>query len=210
MVITGGNSGIGKETAIELARRGGRIYLACRDPTRCSDAVTEIRQLSQSEDVHFLLIDLANFDSIHNFSRAFHEREKRLHVLINNAGVLLEKRSLTKNGFESHFGINHLGHFLLTNLLLDMLRASAPSRVIDVSSSLHNIGEININDWNSKKFYYWVPAYSNSKLATIMSTHEFARRLKGTGVTANSVHPGLITTDLFKNFQTWSRYANFL
>lgn len=205
VVITGGNSGIGKETAIELATRGAKVYLACRNAMKCTEAVKEIKQLSQNPKVDFLLIDLANFESIHNFSRKFHQIESKLHVLINNAGVLNEEKSLTQNGFESHIGINHLGHFLLTNLLLDLLITSAPSRIIDISSSLHQIGTIEMNDLNSDKFYFWVSAYSNSKLATIMSTEEFARRLKGSGVTANSVHPGLITSDIFRSFRPASR-----
>jgi NAD(P)-dependent dehydrogenase (short-subunit alcohol dehydrogenase family) len=204
-LITGGNSGIGKETAIELAIRGAKIYLACRNPMKCQDAVDEIKEISRNPNVDFLSIDLASFDSIHNFSRNFHQRESQLNILINNAGVLNEEKSLTQNGFESHIGINHLGHFLLTHLLLDLLIASAPSKIIDVSSSLHRIGTIDKKDLNSDKFYYWVTAYSNSKLATLMATEEFARRLKGTGVTANSIHPGLITSDIFRSFKPSSR-----
>jgi NAD(P)-dependent dehydrogenase (short-subunit alcohol dehydrogenase family) len=205
VVITGGNSGIGKETAIELANRGAKIYLACRNQMKCKEAVVEIQQLSRNRFVDYIQIDLASFESIHNFSRNFHQRESQLHILINNAGVLNEEKSVTKHGFEAHLGINHLGHFLLTHLLLDLLIASAPSKIIDVSSSLHRIGKINKHDLNSEKFYHWVEAYSNSKLMTLMSTEEFARRLHGSGVTANSVHPGLITSDIFRSFKPSSR-----
>lgn len=190
VIITGANSGIGKETAIDLARRGGKIYIACRDIKRGEDALIEIREKSGSTNVHFLQMDLASMDSIREFSRRFHSVENNLHILINNAGIMACPKALTKDGFEMQLGTNHLGHFLLTNLLLDLLKASAPSRVVVVSSCLHQIGRIKKDDLNSEKSYWKWTVYGQSKLANILFAKELARRLQGTGVTVNALHPG--------------------
>lgn len=190
VIITGANSGIGKETAIDLAKRGGKIYIACRDKKRGEDAMKEIKEKSESDEIYFLKLDLASIDSIKNFSEEFLNLETNLHILINNAGVMACPRSFTKDGFEMHFGTNHLGHFLLTNLLLDILKASAPSRVVVVSSLFHIVGKIRKNDLFGEKFYFRWFAYASSKLANILFTRELAKRLAGTGVTANCLHPG--------------------
>lgn len=191
VIITGANSGIGKETAIDLARRGGKVYIACRDIKRGDDALTEIKRESKSENVYFRQLDLASLDSVRKFSREFHELEPELHILINNAGVMACPRALTKDGFEMQLGTNHLGHFLLTNLLLDLLKAATPSRVVVVSSILHRIGQINTNDLNSEKSYSKWFVYGQSKLANILFAQELAHRLEGTGITVNSLHPGV-------------------
>lgn len=190
VVITGANSGIGKVTAIDLAKRGGTIYIACRDVKRGEEALRDIKAESGSEKIHFLQLDLASLESVRDFSKKFHEKESKLHILINNAGVMACPQSYTKDGFETHFGTNHLGHFLLTNLLLDLLKASAPSRIVVVSSFAHLIGTIKKHDLNSEKSYQKHLVYAQSKLANILFAREIAKRLKGTGVTANSVHPG--------------------
>lgn len=189
-IITGANSGIGKETAIDLARRGGKVYIACRDVKRGEDALREIKEKSESDDVHFLQLDLASLDSVRNFSRRFHELESQLHILINNAGIMAIPKALTQDGIEMQLGTNHLGHFLLTNLLLDLLKAGAPSRIVVVSSVLHRIGYINKDDLNSEKSYRKWIVYGQSKLANILFVRELSKRLQGTGVTANSLHPG--------------------
>lgn len=191
VVITGANSGIGKETAIDLARRGGKVYIACRDVKRGEDALKEIMEKSESNDVHFLQLDLASMDSIREFCKKFHELECQLHILINNAGIMACPKATTKDGFEIQLGTNHLGHFLLTNLLLDLLKAAAPSRVVVVSSILHRIGRIKKDDLNSEKSYWKWFVYGQSKLANILFTRELAKRLEGTKVTANCLHPGL-------------------
>lgn len=191
VIITGANAGIGKETAIDLARRGGKIYLACRDIKRGEEALSEIKEESGSSDVHFLQLDLASLQSIRDFSKRFHELESQLHILVNNAGVMACPKSFTKDGFEMHLGTNHLGHFLLTNLLLDILKASAPSRVVVVSSLFHIVGKIRKNDLNGERFYFRWFAYASSKLANILFTRELTRRLEGTRVTVNCLHPGL-------------------
>lgn len=190
VIITGANSGIGKETAIDLAKRGGKIYIACRDVKRGEDALREIREKSESEKVHFLQLDLASLDSVREFAKRFHELESQLHILINNAGVMAMPRATTKDGFEMQLGTNHLGHFLLTNLMVDILKASAPSRVVVVSSILHRIGTIKKDDLNSEKSYWKWTVYGQSKLANVLFARELSKRLQGTGVTANSLHPG--------------------
>ncbi|HET8705508.1 MAG TPA: SDR family NAD(P)-dependent oxidoreductase, partial [Pseudomonadales bacterium] len=135
IVITGGNSGIGKATAKALARAGATVIIACRDAYKAHDAVAEIQADTGSSKVEFMPLDLADFNSIRNFTQLFLAKYSKLHVLINNAGVIFLRKNLTENGFEAQFGINHLGHFLLTNLLLDTLKKSAPSRIITVSSA---------------------------------------------------------------------------
>lgn len=191
VIITGANSGIGKETAIDLARRGGKIYIACRDAKRAEDALKEIQTRSGSNDVHFLQLDLASMDSIREFSKNFHELESQLHILVNNAGVMACPKAATQDGFEMQLGTNHLGHFVLTHLLLDLLKASPPSRVVVVSSLFHIVGKIRKEDLFGEKFYFRWFAYASSKLANILFARELSKRLDGTGVTANSLHPGL-------------------
>lgn len=189
-IITGANAGIGKETAIDLARRGGKVYIACRDIKRGEDALKEIMKKSGSNNVHFLQLNLASMDSIKEFSKKFHELEPKLHILVNNAGVMACPKSSTSDGFEMHIGTNHLGHFLLTNLLLDRLKESAPSRVVNVASLFYIVGKIRKGDLFGEKFYFRWFAYASSKLANILFTKELARRLEGTSVTANCLHPG--------------------
>lgn len=190
VVITGANAGIGKETAIDLAKRGGKIYIACRDITRGQDALTEIKARSGSDNIHFLQLDLASMESIREFSRKFHQLEQKLHILINNAGVMACPKSYTADGFELQFGTNHLGHFLLTNLLLDLLKKAAPSRIVIVSSIMHRIGFIKRNDLMREQRYWKWFVYGQSKLANILFARELSKRLEGSGVTANSLHPG--------------------
>lgn len=205
VIVTGANSGIGKETAIDLARRGGKIYIACRDMKRGEDALKEIKERSESQNVYLLQLDLSSMESIRQFSKKFHELEAQLHVLINNAGVMAIPRATTKDGFEMQIGTNHMGHFLLTNLLLDLLKQSAPSRVVVVSSLFHWYGRINREDLNSEKSYWRWIAYGQSKLANILFTRELARRLEGSGVTANAVHPGAVRTELMRDIGTISK-----
>lgn len=196
VVITGANTGIGKENAIDLAKRGGKIYIACRDIQRGEDALKEIRKISGSDNVHFLQLDLASLESVREFVKKFRALEDHLHILINNAGVMACPRALTKDGFEMQIGTNHLGHFLLTNLLLDMIQASSPSRIVNVSSEGHRIGGIYKNDLMSEKSYSKYKAYGQSKLANILFSRELSKKLEGSGVTVNSCHPGVVKTEL--------------
>lgn len=191
VVITGANTGIGKENAIDLAKRGGKIYIACRDIKRGEAALEEIRRISGSELVYFLQLDLASMKSIHEFSRKFHQLESKLHILINNAGIMACPKSYTEDGFEMQIGVNHLGHFLLTNLLFDLLKYGAPSRIINVSSRAHVRGEIYRDNFMLDKGYTPLKSYAQSKLANVLFTRKLANDLRKFNITANSCHPGM-------------------
>ncbi|XP_048843377.1 retinol dehydrogenase 13-like isoform X2 [Brienomyrus brachyistius] len=197
VVITGANTGIGKETARDLAERGGRIIMGCRDEEKCEAAAREIRRDTCNHHVYARRLDLASMASIREFASRVNQEEERVDILINNAGVMRCPAWRTENGFEMQFGVNHLGHFLLTNLLLDKLKSSAPSRIINLSSLAHIVGEMDFDDLNwEKKKYDTKKAYCQSKLANVLFTRELAGRLQGTGVTVNALHPGVVATDL--------------
>ena len=198
VVITGGNTGIGKETAVDLARRGARVIIGCRNLQKGKEALNEIKERSGNPNVFLEEIDLASLESVGKFADTILNSEPRLDILINNAGVMACPYQKTKDGFEMQFGTNHLGHFLLTMLLLDRLKRSQPSRIINVSSSVHRMGsgKINFEDINYEKSYGSWAAYFNSKLANVLFTRELSKRLEGTHVTANSLHPGAVITDL--------------
>ncbi|XP_072032355.1 retinol dehydrogenase 13-like [Amphiura filiformis] len=199
VIITGSNTGIGKETAMDLAHRGAKVILACRDEKKALKARKEIITESGNPRVVFRKLDLASLKSIRDFASEIDIEEENVHVLVNNAGIMRCPEWKTEDGFEMQFGVNHLGHFYLTNLLLDKIKASAPSRIITLSSLAHHRGEINFDDLNSKENYNKSQAYSNSKLSNVLFTHELSKRLKGTGVTANSVHPGIVRTELSRH-----------
>ncbi|XP_004682135.1 PREDICTED: retinol dehydrogenase 11 [Condylura cristata] len=205
VVITGANTGIGKETARELAQRGARVYLACRDVQKGELVAKEIQVMTGNKQVLVRKLDLADTKSIRAFAKEFLAEEKHLHILINNAGVMMCPYSKTADGFEMHIGVNHLGHFLLTHLLLDRLKESAPSRVVNLSSLAHHMGKIHFHNLHGEKFYNSGLAYCHSKLANILFTQELARRLKGSSVTTYSVHPGTVHTELIRHstFVRW-------
>lgn len=196
VIVTGANSGMGKATSIELAKTGAVVVMLCRSKTRGEEALSKVKALSGSNSVEMMLCDLGSQKSIEDFSSAFRKKYQRLDVLVNNAGVILPGRHETADGFEFHFGVNHLGHFLLTNRLLDLLIASAPSRIVNVSSGAHKIGRIHFEDVNLKKNYRVWRAYAQSKLANILFTYELVDRLKGKGVTVNCLHPGAVATSM--------------
>jgi retinol dehydrogenase 14 len=197
-LVTGANSGIGKITALALARMGARVVMVCRDRARGDAALAEIKQTTGSNGLELMLCDLSSQADIRRFADEFKATHDRLDVLVNNAGVYLRKRTTTIDNLEATFAINHLGYFLLTNLLLDLLKQSAPSRVVNVSSDAHAHGHINFDDLQGEKSYSGVKAYCHSKLANILFTRELARRLAGTGVTANCLHPGAVATGIFR------------
>ncbi|EDV34517.1 uncharacterized protein Dana_GF20918 [Drosophila ananassae] len=210
VIVTGCNTGIGKETALELAKRGARVYMACRDPGRCEATRLEIMKSSQNQQLFNRTLDLGSLQSVRNFVERFKAEETRLDLLINNAGVMACPRSLTADGFEQQIGVNHLGHFLLTNLLLDRLKQSAPSRIVVVSSAAHLFGRINRDDLMSEKKYgKFFGAYSQSKLANILFTRKLSAMLKDTGVTVNCCHPGVVRTELNRHFAgpNWMKSA---
>lgn len=205
VVITGANTGIGKETAIDLATRGGKVYIACRDKDKSREALEDIRKASNNPKASYLELDLASIESIKEFSKNFHELETHLHILVNNAGVMACPKSYTKDGFEMQIGTNHLGHFLLTNMLLDLLIKSSPSRIVVVASEGYKLGNINKDDIFSEKSYSKLKAYGQSKSANILFANELSTRLQGTGVTVNSCHPGIIRTELSRHMDSWLR-----
>ncbi|XP_036062070.1 retinol dehydrogenase 12 [Onychomys torridus] len=199
VVVTGANTGIGKETARELARRGARVYIACRDVLKGESAASEIRADTKNSQVLVRKLDLSDTKSIRAFAEGFLAEEKKLHILINNAGVMLYPYSKTADGFETHLGVNHLGHFLLTYLLLGRLKESAPSRVVNLSSVAHLGGKIRFHDLHGEKRYCSGFAYCHSKLANVLFTRELAKRLQGTGVTTYVVHPGIVMSEIVRH-----------
>ncbi len=196
VIVTGANSGIGKATAHALAVTGARVVLACRSLARGEAALEDISRATGSDRVELMHLDLSSLESVRSFASAFLRRHDRLSCLINNAGVILRDRQLSADGYEMQFAVNHLGHFLLTRELLPVLQASAPSRVVTVSSGAHRIGRIDFDDINLDRRYTIFGAYARSKLANILFTRELARRTAGSGVTANCLHPGGVGTNI--------------
>jgi len=198
IVITGGHSGIGYETTKGLAKRGAKIIIACRDVDRGEEAAEKIKLETKNGRILVMFLDLSSLDSVRHFVSEFKQKRIPLHVLINNAGVWMgDERKTTQDGFEMSFGVNHLGHFLLTNLLLDEIRAGK-GRVVTVSSGMHLYGTIDFDDLQNEKNYGPRSAYANSKLANVLFANELARRLEGTGVISLSLHPGIIATGLHR------------
>ncbi|RDD40165.1 Retinol dehydrogenase 14 [Trichoplax sp. H2] len=206
IIITGCNTGVGKETAIDLAKRGARVIMACRDDQRGLQAAQQVRQQSGNNNVTYKHLDLASFASIRQFANDIIDNEKQISVLINNAAVAHCPYSTTQEGFEMQFGVNHLGHFLLTNLLLDKLKESAPSRIVIVSSGLYKYATIDFDDLHGVRYYSPQVAYKQSKLANLLFAHELNKKLQGSGVTVNSVHPGVVRTDLGRHSEWVKSY----
>ncbi|XP_071868537.1 retinol dehydrogenase 13 [Bombus fervidus] len=207
IIITGANTGIGKEIARDLAKREATVIMACRDMEKCENTRRDIVIESRNKYVYCRPCDLASQKGIRDFVEQFKKEHKKLHILINNAGVMRCPKMYTQEGIELQFGVNHIGHFLLTNLLLDTLKDSAPSRIVNVSSSAHKRGKIKFDDLNNDKTYEPGEAYAQSKLANILFTKELANKLKGTGVTVNAVHPGIVRTEIMRYMGI---YQNFL
>ncbi|XP_066491608.1 dehydrogenase/reductase SDR family member 13 [Tiliqua scincoides] len=210
VIITGGNTGIGKATALDLARRGARVILACRNKVRGECAAFDIRRESGNNEVLFMSLDLADLNSVRTFADTFLRSEPRLDILINNAGVIHTGRS--KDGFDLTFQVNQLSHFLLTHLLLDRLKRCTPSRVLVVASSAHLSGKIDIQNIHKpgESFLQTFLSYCNSKLANILTVRELANRLKGTNITCYAIDPGFVRTDIFQNFPIWLKPFLFL
>ncbi|CAK6984197.1 retinol dehydrogenase 12-like [Scomber scombrus] len=203
-IVTGSNTGIGKTTALDLARRGARVILACRDKQRAEAAVQEITRESGNSQVIFMQLDLASLKSVRSFAENFLRSETRLDLLINNAGLLLGGK--TEDGFGMIFGVNHLGHFLLTVLLLDRLKASGPSRVVNVASRAYKFGKLDFNCLTTHRElslgssdYNLFQKYGHSKLCNVLFTYELAKRLQGSKVSCFSLHPGFIKTEIGRN-----------
>ena len=206
-IITGASSGIGKASAEQLAAMGAHVVMVCRSQEKGERAKAEVEAKSGSKSVELMSADLASLASVRAFAEAYAKSHDSLHVLLNNAGVARPLRSLTIDGFETTFQVNYLSHFLLTNLLLPILKKDAPSRIVNVSSVAHYGGHLNFEDLQMEKGYGVMRAYSQSKLALVLFTHELARRLQGTGVTANCLHPGAVATNIWGD---WLGPAAFL
>lgn len=202
VLITGANSGMGKAISVAMARSGNQVIMLCRDEKRGHQALQEVKSISGSEDIELMLCDLSSQASIHNFYTQFSSKYDVLNVLINNAGVITTKRQTTVEGNELQFGVNHLGHFLLTNLLLPHLKKGAPARIVTVSSGAHKVGKIHFEDLKLEKSYATFKAYAQSKLANILFTKELSRRLEGENITANCLHPGAVATQMGINRET--------
>jgi NAD(P)-dependent dehydrogenase (short-subunit alcohol dehydrogenase family) len=199
VLITGGTSGIGKAAATALAAMGAEVVVAGRNRERGEAAVGEIRRESRSEKVSLMLADLAVQAEVRELADKFKARYDRLDVLVNNAGLIQSRRTETPEGIELTLAVNHLAPFLLTNLLLDLLKSSAPSRIITVASEARRQAEIDLDDLQSERRYRAFPVYGMTKLANILFTYELAERLRKTGVVANCVHPGGVNTDFGNN-----------
>ena len=205
-LITGGNVGIGRVTAIELAKKGFQVVIAGRSIERTQPVLDHINSLAVDEPAIFLPLDLASLDSVRECARIFTQLNLPLHLLVNNAGVAGLK-GLTKDGFELAFGVNHLGHFLLTQLLLEKLKSSGPSRVVTVSSRAHKrAAEI---DWDAlcRPTSTWtgIREYAVSKLANVLFSSELAKRLHGTSVSTYALHPGVVDTEIWRALPEWAR-----
>jgi retinol dehydrogenase-12 len=199
VVITGANSGIGKETAKALAKKGATIVMACRNLDKSIPVCEAIQKESGNRQVEVMELDLASLRSVRAFTDNFLASYPRLDVLINNAGVFCLRREETEDGFERTMGVNHFGPFLLTNLLLPMIKQTPEARIVNVSSDAHYSGEIDLDDINYRRKYpaFGYKAYGASRLATVLFTQELAERLGGSGVTANSLHPGAVATNIW-------------
>jgi NAD(P)-dependent dehydrogenase (short-subunit alcohol dehydrogenase family) len=204
-MITGASSGIGRATALELAGMGATLVLVCRDRQRGEATLAEITAQTGNRELTLLLADLGLQREIRRLAAEFLATDRPLHVLINNAGVVNLQRTLTADGLEATFAVNHLGYFLLTNLLLERLRRSAPARIVNVASDAHKFGALDFDDLGNERHYRAMRVYGQSKLANILFTAELARRCAGSGVTANSLHPGAVATGLGKNNGAWAR-----
>jgi len=197
VMVTGANSGIGKAASLALAKMGATVIMVARNKERGEAARSDIIGKSRNNSVDLLLADLSSLESVRQLAVDFRRKYSKLHVLINNAGLFNQRRRVTVDGYENTFATNYLAPFLLTNLQLDLLKASAPTRIINVSSVGHYNGHINFEDLNLENDYGGWKAYGQSKLALVLFTHELAKKLQGTGVTVNAVHPGTVATNIW-------------
>ncbi len=209
-VITGANSGIGKASALGLARLGVNLILIARNHVRGERAVWELKKETQNQNIHLLICDLSSIESIQKVSAEIHDRFDKIDILINNAGARFGKRHITIDGVEATFAVNYLSRFLLTNLLLDLIKKSANGRIINVSGEAHRRGRIYFNDLTLKKFYHPVKAVMQAKLADVVFTYELAGRLNKTAVTVNCLHPGAVSTNILYNDPDTSGSLKFL
>lgn len=205
VLVTGATSGIGLEASVELARRGARVVMVGRDPARTRSAEADVMARGGSKDVSHLLCDFSSQSAIRGLAEAVKTRHERLHVLVNNAGGVHKTRRVTADGIEATFAVNHLGYFLLTSLLRDLLLRSAPARVVTVASIGHRRGTLDFDDLGYERGYSIMRAYTRSKLANVLFAAELSRRLAGKGVTSNSLHPGSVDTNIWSGAPAWAK-----
>ena len=201
VLVTGATNGIGKVAALELARKGASVIIVGHDPEKTVRVVKQIKEYSGNPAVGGLVADLSSMAQVRQLAEEFRQEHASLHILVNNAGAIFAKRMVTVDGYERTFALNHLAYYLLTNLLIDMLTSNAPARIINVSSGAHQGATINFDDLQSEQHYGYggYRAYGQSKLANLLFTYELARRLNGTGVTVNALHPGTVATGFGEN-----------
>ena len=210
VLVTGATDGLGKETALTLAGAGATVVAAGRDPRKTATTVHDLVRETGNTSVDGLVADLSSQDQVRGLTREFLDRYDRLDVLVNNAGAIFERREETEDGIERTFAVNHLAPFLLTNLLLDVLLESAPARVVTVSSVGHRSARLDFDDLQNARGYEANRAYAQSKLANVLFTYELARRLEGTGVTANAADPGRARTNIGTNNRSARAYLQLL
>lgn len=212
-IVTGATSGVGYETAKQLAHAGAHLVLVCRNPEKAQEVKAELTALTKAE-VDLVHADFANLDNVQSAAHQILQQFPAIHVLINNAGIHLTKRTLTADGFETAFGVNHLASFLFTRLLLERMIASAPARIIQVNSEGHRFGGLKLDDlqWEKRR-YRGLQGYGASKTAQLLTVWELAERLNGTGVTINAVHPGEVATNIGMNngflYRWYQKYILF-
>lgn len=200
VLITGATGGIGLAAAVAMARQGAHLVLVGRNQSRGLDAISEIRRRAGSDRAEFLRADFSSLAEVRRLALAFVAEDRPLHVLVNNAGTMNTSRKLTVDGFEEMFAVNHLAHFLLTRLLLPRLQACAPSRIVHVASNAHSFCQgIRWHDLSHEREFSAFSVYGHSKLANILFSNELARRLRGSGVTSNALHPGAVATGIGTN-----------
>jgi len=205
-LITGATSGIGEVTAREIARMGATVIIVGRSLQKCQSTVASIQQDTGNPAVSFIQTDLSAISQIHSLVKKFKEQHIRLDILVNNAGGFFMARTLTTDGYEMTFALNHLSYFMLTLLLLDLLKSSAPARIVNVASDSHMNEHLNFDDLQFNRMYNPVHAYGRSKLANVLFTYELARRLTDSGVTANALHPGAVATNIWNRPMPWLKF----
>jgi NAD(P)-dependent dehydrogenase (short-subunit alcohol dehydrogenase family) len=204
-MVTGATSGIGKETARALVHQGGTVILVGRNPEKTVATAEKIRREADTPNVEYLLADLSSQDEIRRLAEEFKSRRDRLDVLVNNAGAFFLRRQESADGIEMTFALNHLSYFLLTDLLLDVIMASVPARIINVSSGSHLRATMDFDELQERRGFSGINTYGQSKLANVLFTYELARRLQGTGATVNALHPGFVATNIGSNIGWFMR-----
>lgn len=208
ILITGGNAGIGLATAIALAKKGANIYIVSRSKEKAEDALVQIKKESKNESILYFLADLSSQKSIRKLAQQVNQKLTKLDVLINNAGGVFSEFQLSEDGIEMTIATNHFSFFLLTNLLLDLLKKSEAARVVNVSSNSHYKGKIDFDSFTQNQAYFILKAYEQSKLANVFFTQELAKRLKDQNITVNALHPGFVNTNIGTKGTQW--YANWI